>query len=421
LTPARALAPETIVQAKYRILREIGRGGMGIVYEAEDIRLNRTVALKFLPAELTRDPKARERFVQEARAASALDHPNICTIHEIDETEGGDMFIAMACYGGESLEQKIVDGPIAATDVIGYSAQIAEGLAKAHERGIIHRDVKPGNILITSDGTVKIVDFGLAKLAGQVRRTLPGTTLGTVAYMSPEQARGESADVRTDVWSLGVVLYEMATGELPFRGENGQAVLYSILNKPPKPVQELRPGFPTELETIIRKALNKDPAKRFTSAQEMAEALSDLKFRMTAREYAAAKRLSFRRPGRRWLIGAASAVTVSDVPTTVTVTPDSAAPFDVPNVETTAIAPGACTVPLIVAVKPDDGVAGAGAPADGDVGEPPLPPHAVRAAVSKTSGISRRMGLLRHALAGHRNEGQRRCRAARRPVGKATY
>lgn len=313
LTPARALAPETIVQAKYRILREIGRGGMGIVYEAEDIRLNRTVALKFLPAELTSDPEARERFVQEARAASALDHPNICTIHEIDETESGDMFIAMACYAGESLEQKIVDGPVAAADVIAYSVQIAEGLAKAHERGIIHRDVKPGNILITSDGTAKIVDFGLAKLAGQVRRTLPGTTLGTVAYMSPEQARGEPADARTDVWSLGVVLYEMVTGELPFQGENGQAVLYAILNKPPKPVKTLRPGFPTELESIIRKALAKNPANRFASAQEMAEALRDLKFRMTAREYAAAKRLSFRRPGRRWLMAAASAMTIGAV------------------------------------------------------------------------------------------------------------
>ncbi len=246
LRPVRAhIPPSTIISEKYSIKREIGRGGMGVVYEAEDLK--RTVALKFLPADLTGDAEARERFVHEARAASSLDHPNICTIHEIGEEKTAEIYIAMACYKGESLKEKIKKGPLPAAEVIGIAAQVAEGLSKAHEEGIVHRDIKPGNILFTPIGTAKIVDFGLAKLAGQARMTLPGTTLGTVAYMSPEQARGESVDERTDIWSLGVVLYEMVTGELPFRGEKEQSVLYAILNEPPRPVKELKPGFPVIL------------------------------------------------------------------------------------------------------------------------------------------------------------------------------
>jgi tetratricopeptide (TPR) repeat protein len=303
----------TVISDKYRISGEIGRGGMGIVYEAEDIKLKRPVALKFLPADLTRDPEARERFVHEAQAASSLDHTNICTIHEIGEAEGGEMYIAMACYKGESLKEKIKRGPLAAAEVINIATQIAEGLSRAHEQGIVHRDIKPGNILIAADGTAKIVDFGLAKLAGQVRLTLPGTTLGTVAYMSPEQAQGEMTDARTDVWSLGIVIYEMVTGELPFRGEREQSVLYAILNEPPKPVKDLRPGFPADLVSIIKKSLDKDPGKRFTSAKEMADVLKGLRERMTTRVVPTARRIAFRRPRKRWLLAAASATMVAAV------------------------------------------------------------------------------------------------------------
>jgi serine/threonine protein kinase len=188
-TPAVRVRSGEVVSGKFRIGRQIGRGGMGVVYEAEDLKLGRTVALKFLPAALTGDADARERFVLEARAASGLDHPNICTIHEIGETEAGEMYIAMACYKGESLKDRLEQGPLPPNEVLDIAVQTAEGLAKAHELGIVHRDIKPGNIFLTSDGTVKILDFGLAKLAGQVKLTREGTTVGTVAYMSPEQAR----------------------------------------------------------------------------------------------------------------------------------------------------------------------------------------------------------------------------------------
>jgi serine/threonine protein kinase/Flp pilus assembly protein TadD len=303
----KILLGETLAH-KYRIIRELGRGGMGVVYEAEDLKLKRTVALKFLPPELTADPEARERFIHEAQAASSLDHPNICTVHEIDEAEEGGMYIAMACYKGESLKERINRGPLRATEVIDLALQVAEGLAKAQEQGIVHRDIKPGNIIITSDGIIKILDFGLAKLAGDVRLTLPGTTMGTVAYMSPEQARGESVDQRTDIWSLGVVLYEMVTGELPFGRDKEQAVIYAILNEQPRPVKDLRPGFPAELEQVIRRALDKDPNKRFVSAQEMADALRNLKMRMATSLYPTARKLSFRRPRARLMIASASAV-----------------------------------------------------------------------------------------------------------------
>jgi serine/threonine protein kinase/tetratricopeptide (TPR) repeat protein len=300
---SRLRAGQTLAN-KYRINRELGRGGMGVVYEAEDLRLKRTVALKFLPPGLTADPEARERFIHEAQAASGLDHPNICTIHEIDEAEAGGMYIAMACYKGESLKEKMNRGPLGPAEAIEIALEVAEGLAKAHEQGIIHRDIKPGNIMITADGVAKILDFGLAKLAGEVRLTLPGTTVGTVAYMSPEQARGDSVDGRTDIWSLGVVLYEMATGELPFGRDKEQAVLYSILHEPPRPVKELGPGYPAEFAQVISRALAKDPAKRFSSALEMVDSLHDLKMRMSARSFPTATRLTFRRPRKRLLLAA---------------------------------------------------------------------------------------------------------------------
>jgi serine/threonine protein kinase len=209
----------------YKILEKLGEGGMGVVYKAEDTKLGRKVALKFLPPYLTRDSEAKTRFTQEAKAASALDHPNVCTIYEVGETGEGQLFIAMACYEGEILKERIARGPLPLEEAIDIAQQIGRGLTKAHAKEIVHRDIKPANIFVTDDGLVKILDFGLAKLVGQTRLTRKGTTMGTVAYMSPEQAHSEEVDHRTDVWSLGVVLYEMVTGELPFRGEHEQATI----------------------------------------------------------------------------------------------------------------------------------------------------------------------------------------------------
>jgi serine/threonine-protein kinase len=271
--PAHALLKGTVIAGKYRIVDEIGRGGMGIVYKAEDILLQRTVALKFLPAQWTADPEARERFVHEARAASALDHSNICNIHEIGEAEGGRMYIAMAFYEGQSLKEKIKQGPLKQQEALDIAIQAATGLAKAHHKGIVHRDIKPANMLITSDGVVKILDFGLAKLAGQIKLTREGTTVGTVAYMSPEQARGEAVDQRTDIWSLGVVLYEMLSGILPFKGDYERTVIHSILSREPERLTASRKDLPAGLENIVFKALSKDPADRYQSMDELVEDL----------------------------------------------------------------------------------------------------------------------------------------------------
>jgi Tol biopolymer transport system component/tRNA A-37 threonylcarbamoyl transferase component Bud32 len=271
----------------YKITEELGRGGMGVVYRAEDIKLKRTVALKFLPPELTRDPEAKKRFIREAQAASALDHPNICTIYEINETDDGQLFIAMAGYEGETLKEKMVAAQHAAPvpersaipleQSISIIIQIAEGLAKAHEKGIVHRDIKPANIFITNDGLVKILDFGLAKLAGQAQLTKDSSTLGTVAYMSPEQCGGDKVDRRTDIWSLGVVLYEMLTGKLPFKGDYEQAIIYSILNEEPERVSELRSDLSMELERIVHKTIVKDIDNRYQNAEELLSDLEALK------------------------------------------------------------------------------------------------------------------------------------------------
>ncbi len=259
----------------YKILEELGRGGMGVVYKAEDTKLQRIVALKFLPVSMTRDERARERFVHEARAASALDHPNICTIHEIDETEEGNTFIVMAYYEGETLKEKIERGPLEIEEALDIVCQISEGLHEAHEKEIVHRDIKPANIALTTRDQVKIMDFGLAKLRGQTILTREGTTLGTVSYMSPEQARGEEVDHRTDIWSLGVVLYEMITGKRPFKGDYEQAVIYSILNEDPETPSSIRKDIPLPLEGIILQALKKEPADRFQSVREFQRALVD--------------------------------------------------------------------------------------------------------------------------------------------------
>ena len=266
----------------YKILEKLGEGGMGVVYKAEDTKLKRTVALKFLPPELTRDDEAKERFVHEAQAASALQHNNVSTIHEIDETDEGQMFICMDYYEGETLNEKIKSGPIKIEEALDIAIQIAQGLEKAHKKGIVHRDIKSGNILVTEDGVVKIVDFGLAKLRGQTKLTKEGTTLGTVAYMSPEQARGEEVDHRTDIWSLSVVLYEMLTGQLPFKGEYEQAVIYSILNDEPELMTGLRTGVPMELERIVNKCIEKSIDERYQTAGDLLADLRHLQRTMSA-------------------------------------------------------------------------------------------------------------------------------------------
>jgi len=259
----------------YRILEEVGRGGMGVVYKAEDTKLKRTVALKFLPQGSLRDSRAKERFILEAQAASALEHTNICTIHEIDETEDGRLFIVMAFYEGQTLKEKIEKGPLPIDEAVEIAVQIARGLARAHEQKIVHRDIKPANIFLTKEGVVKILDFGLAKLSNRSLLTTEGTTLGTAAYMSPEQATGKEADHRSDIWALGVVLYEMMTGRLPFRGEYEQAVVYAILNEDPPPPTALRTDVPLDLERIILKALAKNPDKRYQYVDEMANDLKN--------------------------------------------------------------------------------------------------------------------------------------------------
>jgi len=265
----------------YKILEKIGEGGMGVVYKAEDTKLRRTVALKFLPKELTCDEEAKQRFIQEAQAAAALDHPNICTIYEIDESKlapaeagVGHTFISMAYIEGQSLNQKIKAGSLEIDEALAVANQVARGLQKAHEKGIIHRDIKPANIMLTEEDQVKIMDFGLAKLSWGVDLTKTATIMGTVAYMSPEQARGEQVDYRTDIWSFGAMLYEMLTGERPFKTTHDQAVLYSILKEDPIPMTKIRKDIPKELERIVQKSLEKDPKKRFTS---MSALLTDLR------------------------------------------------------------------------------------------------------------------------------------------------
>lgn len=248
---------------QYRITELIGTGGMGLVYRAQDIELDRHVALKFLPPELSNDADARERFITEARAASQLDHPNICTIYQIGRTPNGRIFIAMAFYEGETLKAKIKRGDVTPEDAIDYTMQICRGLDKAHGASIVHRDIKPANLMVTNDGVIKILDFGLAKIADQ-QLTRSGHTMGTAAYMSPEQARGEKVDHRTDIWSVGVLLYEMLAGERPFKGNNPQSVIYSIIHEEP-PTAPQQAIAPQGLQNVIKKSLSKPLTQRYTS------------------------------------------------------------------------------------------------------------------------------------------------------------
>jgi serine/threonine protein kinase/Tfp pilus assembly protein PilF len=256
----------------YKIIEELGRGGMGKVYLAEDLQLKRKLALKFLPHEMISDKETRARFVYEARAASSLDHPSIGTIYEINESEENP-FIAMAYYGGGTLLDKIRKKELTVEQSIKIAICLAEGLQKAHDKNIVHRDIKPANILFSEDGEPKIIDFGLAKFPGQSVLSRTGTTAGTIAYMSPEQTTGSKIDRRTDIWALGVILYEMLAGENPFKGEYEQAIMYAIVNEDPEFITKIRPEVPLEVEKIIDKALHKNPEKRFQSMQEMYEAL----------------------------------------------------------------------------------------------------------------------------------------------------
>lgn len=272
-TPPPAFSEGKLVAGKFRIVDEIGRGGMGVVYKAEDLKLKRPVALKFLPPHLMDEPGLKERFLVEAQAAAALSHPNICTIYEVGEDEGRP-YIAMEYVEGETLRQRVRKEPLEPGEAVDIVGQVAAGLAEAHRKGIIHRDVKSANIMVTPERRAKVMDFGLAKLLGGSTLTKSGTTMGTVAYMSPEQARGEELDHRTDIWSLGVVLYEVIAGKLPFRGEHHQAVIHSILHREPEPLARVRPSLAAGLDHVVGQAMAKRPADRYQTMEELREDLA---------------------------------------------------------------------------------------------------------------------------------------------------
>ncbi len=256
-----------IIANKYRIKEVVGRGGMGVVYKAEDIILKRCVALKFLRSEFLVDPEAKSRFLLEAQVSASIDHPHICPVYEINE-EHGRTFIVMPFIEGESLRETNKKEP--REERLSLAIQVAEGLGEAHKKGIIHRDIKPANIMVTASRQAKIMDFGLAKLLQGSDLTTTAKVMGTVSYMSPEQARGEPVDPRTDVWSLGVVLYELFADRLPFEKKQNHALLYAIIYEAPQPIRQLLPDLPESLEAVIDKCLQKDPSERYADAEALA-------------------------------------------------------------------------------------------------------------------------------------------------------
>jgi serine/threonine protein kinase len=258
----------------YRIIEKLGEGGMGVVYKAQDTTLDRMVALKFLPSHVTASAEEKARFIQEAKAAASLAHPNICTIFGVEEQDG-NTFIVMELVDGKTLND--IKDTVSFKQAVDIGMQIADGLAAAHEKGIVHRDIKPENIMIRKDGRVQIMDFGLAKLKGVSRLTKEGTTVGTAGYMSPEQIQGHETDHRTDIFSLGVILYELFSGQSPFKGVHETAIIYEVVNVDPAPMSAIKPDINPELDSIVMECLAKEPLDRYQAAGEVARNLRRFK------------------------------------------------------------------------------------------------------------------------------------------------
>jgi serine/threonine protein kinase len=277
----------------YKILEQLGGGGMGIVYKAHDLKHGRLVALKFLPPGLTRNPELKRRFMREAQTAATLEHPALAVVHDICETDEGQVYIVMAFYDGETLKKKLSRGGLAVATALGTTSQIARGLAKAHKSGIVHRDIKPANIMMTPDWTPKVLDFGFATLAARPVLKKGSAANATHCYLSPEQIRNEEADPRSDIWSLGVVLYEMLTGKRPFDAADAGELRYKILNSPSPRPSVANSDVPDEIDEVVIKALRKDPRERYQKADEFAETLESTTYLINAGAWQSASRRFF--------------------------------------------------------------------------------------------------------------------------------